>query len=371
MKNKKLVFKPILVGILIISLIMSLAACGASNTQQDAKQSAQQDAGQSKSESKISLKISHHPYLHALPGVYAEKNGMYDQFDYSVSMYSGGPTQNEAIASKAWEVGTTGTGGAILGASGYNLKVIGFTTTDTNTVDLWVRPDSPLLKSGKDEKGVYGTKDDWKGKQILCATGTSCQMTLIGTMEHLGLSQKDVEVVDMSVAQSFPAFKAGKGDIVALWSPFGFQAEKEGWVKVSSAKILGLDLPCLIVATEEAVKNKPDAVQKWLQVYLEAVDKVSADKDAAATMLYDFEKEQGIKMDQDTAKLEIENRPFPTIEENKKLFKKDANGNCEAQEILIKFADFLISQGKMKPEDKQKMIDNQFVDSSFMEKING
>lgn len=71
---------------------------------------------------------------------------MYDKYDYEITQYSGGPTQNEAISSGAWEVGSTGTGGAILGASGYNLKVIGFTCGDTNTVDLWVRPDSPCLK---------------------------------------------------------------------------------------------------------------------------------------------------------------------------------------------------------------------------------
>lgn len=363
MKNKALIFKPILVVILIISLIMSLAACGASN--------APQDANQSKTESKIPLKISHQPYLHALPGVYAEKNGMYDPFDYTVSIYASGPTQNEAIASKAWDVGVTGTGGAILGASGYNLKVIGFSINDTNTVDLWVRPDSPLAKKAKDNKGVFGTGDDWKGKEILCPTGTSCQMALIGTLEHLSLSQKDVKVVDMGVAQSFPAFKAGKGDIVALWSPFGFQAEKEGWVKVSSAKDLGLYIPCVIVATEDAVKNKPEAVQKWLQVYLDAADKLVSDKAAAATMLYDFEKEQGIKMDMDAAKLDIESRVFPTKAENRQLFKKDADGSSEAQKVLLKFADFLISQGKLKQEDKQKMINSQFVDSSFMEKING
>ncbi|MFS9598839.1 hypothetical protein, partial [Klebsiella variicola] len=77
-------------------------------------------------------------------------------FDYTMTMYSGGPTQNEAIASNQWEVGTTGTGGALLGAVGYDLKVIGFTATDSNTVDLWVRPDSPLLQAEKHENGVYG-----------------------------------------------------------------------------------------------------------------------------------------------------------------------------------------------------------------------
>ena len=263
-----------------------------------------------------------------------------------------------------------GTGGAILGASGYNLKVIGFTCGDTNTTDLWVRPDSPLLKAAQDENGIYGTAADWKGMKILCPTGTSCQMVLIGTLEHLGLSQNDVEVIDMSVAQSFPAFKAGEADMVALWSPFGFAAEKEGWVKVSSAKQLGINLPCLVVATEDAVKNRPEVVQDWLQTYLDAgVALNDQETEKTAQLLFDFEKQEGIKMEEDVSILEVENRPFPTIEENKALFLEDADGTCEAERILLTFADFMISQGKLTEADKQRMIDNNFVDTSFMKNI--
>ena len=295
---------------------------------------------------------------------------MYDKYDYEITQYSGGPTQNEAISSGAWEVGSTGTGGAILGASGYNLKVIGFTCGDTNTTDLWVRPDSPLLKAAQDENGIYGTAADWKGMKILCPTGTSCQMVLIGTLEHLGLSQNDVEVIDMSVAQSFPAFKAGEADMVALWSPFGFAAEKEGWVKVSSAKQLGINLPCLVVATEDAVKNRPEVVQDWLQTYLDAgVALNDQETEKTAQLLFDFEKQEGIKMEEDVSILEVENRPFPTIEENKALFLEDADGTCEAERILLTFADFMISQGKLTEADKQRMIDNNFVDTSFMKNI--
>ena len=233
-----------------------------------------------------------------------------------------------------------------------------------------MRPDSPLLKAAQDENGIYGTAADWKGMKILCPTGTSCQMVLIGTLEHLGLSQNDVEVIDMSVAQSFPAFKAGEADMVALWSPFGFAAEKEGWVKVSSAKQLGIILPCLVVATEDTVKNRPEVVQDWLQTYLDAgVALNNQETEKTAQLLFDFEKQEGIKMEEDVSILEVENRPFPTIEENKALFLEDADGTCEAERILLTFADFMISQGKLTEADKQRMIDNNFVDTSFMKNI--
>lgn len=45
------------------------------------------------------------------------------------------------------------------------------------------------------------------------------------------------------------------------------------------------------------------------------------------------------------------------------------DGTCEAERILLTFADFMISQGKLTEADKQRMIDNNFVDTSFMKNI--
>lgn len=357
--------------ILVFIMIMSLLSACSQNAPENTDSN---NSSQGESQEKIPLKISHHPYLHALPGYYAEKNGWYDEagFDYSVTMYAGGPPQNEALASDAWEVGTTGTGGAILGAVGYNLKVIGFTSGDTNTVDLWVRPDHPIAQTkGKIEgyPNVYGTPDQWKGLTVICPSATSCHMTLLATLDVLNLNESDIKMVDMAVAQAFPAFKAGQGDMVALWSPFGFLAEKEGWVKVSSAKDVDVILPCLIVASEKAVNERPEVVQKWLEVYFRGVDEIKKDLNKAAEELFIFEKENGIKLSEEDAKLEIEYRPFPSLEEQKEIFAKQGDDFSEAEKILLKFVDFLVEQGRLRPEDKQKLIDNNFVDNTFIENL--
>lgn len=60
---------------------VTLAACGGSKEQ---KKELETTGNESKSEEKIPLKISHHPYLHALPSIYAEDNGLYDEFDYTI-----------------------------------------------------------------------------------------------------------------------------------------------------------------------------------------------------------------------------------------------------------------------------------------------
>ena len=77
-------------------------------------------------------------------------------------------------------------------------------------------------------------------------------------------------MLHMDVAQAFSAFKAGQGDIAALWSPFGYLAEKEGWVKISSARAAGVLLPGAVVASDKAMREKPDLVRKWAGVYFRA-----------------------------------------------------------------------------------------------------
>lgn len=354
--------KRVMAAILAAVMGFSLVGCGG---QDDGGK----DSAQVEGEEKIPVKIAGLPYIYAMPFVYSAENGLYDNFDYTIDYYSSGPVQNEAIASGAWEVGVEGIGGVITGAAGYNLKTIAFTNSDTDVTDLWVRADSELAQIEPDEKGVRGTADDWRGKKILCPTGSSCHMLLIATLEHMGLTQDDVEIIDTAVAQSYAAFKAGEADVVALWSPFGFEAEEEGWVRVATVKDLGLEMPCAVVATEEAVENRPEMVQAWLETYLKSSEELAKNPEQTAQDFYEFEEEQGIAISEKTAQKEVEYRPFITLEQQKEYFAEEADGTSKAEKILLDYADFMISQGKMTEEDKQNMIENGFVDGSFIANI--
>ena len=84
------------------------------------------------------IRVSHHPYIHGLPTTVAIDNGIYEAngLKPEVTMYGGGAAQNEAIASDAWDVGTTGLAGAVVGCIGYDMKVIGATVYDGKTIDV-------------------------------------------------------------------------------------------------------------------------------------------------------------------------------------------------------------------------------------------
>lgn len=358
--------KKTLALLLVLAMLAAiLSGCGKTATAPETSQPKQTEApaeAETPAKQIVDLKMSHHPYIHALPSIYADRNGMYeDYFNYTIDIYANGPVQNEAIASGSWEVGTTGLGGAVLGVIGYNMKILGFTTPDTNTTDIWVRADSPLASAAVDENGVYGTADDWRGLTILCNRGTVCHMVLLGTLEYLGLTESDVNIVDASVANCYTAFLSGEGDVVCIWDAMGQKALANGWVKVSSAPAVGIELPALIVCTEEAYNNKPEAVKQWLKTYFEATDALLADPDGAIELLYDYQTSEGISVTEEDCATTFELRPIFPLSAQQEYFKPDADGHTRAYDILMSYADFMLSQGNITQENYDKMASSDFI----------
>lgn len=318
---------------------------------------------------RIPLKISHHPYLHGLPSTYAIEKGLYDIYDHTIDYYAGGPVQNEAIASGAWEVGTTGIAGAVLGIAGYDIKVLGVVYEEASTTDMWCRRNSALASAKRGANGVLGTADDWRGLTVLTATGTNSHLMLIATLESLGLNEKDVNIVDCSsVPNVYTAFMAGQGDVAFVWAPFGYSLmEDADFVKVGTLANLGVSLPTLAICTEEAYQKRPEAVKQWLGVFYKACDGLMADKAAAAEMMYEFSEEQGIVMSEKAARLEFEERPLWSAADNVEYFTPGPDGVTGMYKLMISYADFMLSQGRINQSQYDKMAASDFVSGMVLD----
>lgn len=342
--------------IFALTLAMALSATGCSS-------SSSGDAD------KTSLKISHHPYLHGLPSTYAAENGLYDEFDYTIDYYSGGPVQNEAIASDAWEVGTTGIGGAVLGIPGYNMKIIGVAYDEDYTTDMWVRSDSDLVSATVGENGVPGTADDWRGKTVLIASGGNTHLNLILVLEDLGLSDTDVNIIDCSsVPNVYAAFMSGEGDVAFLWAPYGYELEQNSaYCKIGSVENYDQALPALIVCTEDALENRPEVVQEWLSIYYESSEALMADTAAAAELMYTYSEEQGIVMGEYASEQEFVQRPLWSLEESKSYFVENENGTTDMYDLMMDYADFMVTQGKLTQEQRDAMAESGFVSDMILD----
>lgn len=358
--------KKIIALILATTMALSLTACTTTN-KSPAEAAGTSAESAANAEEKPSVKTSGHPYIHALPGYYADISGMYSEvFDeYTIDMYANGPVQNEAIASGAWEVGTTGLAGLVLGAVGYDLKAIGIAAGDTLTTDIWVRADSPLAQCEPDEKGIRGTADDWRGLTYLCVSTHLSELVLGHALEYLGLSFDDITMINTDAANCYTAYKAGEGDVTVLVSPYGYHGEEEGWVKICSADMLGMNMPCIICATEETINERPEVVQLWFETFQTSADYLLENKEESVKLFKEFSNGEGINVTDEQAQKEVENRPFPTREEQIAMCTADETGLCPLEQILLEYADYMKRAGKITDEDYQKLVDNSMVDPSF------
>ena len=161
-------------------------------------------------------------------------------------LYMSGPPQNEALASNTWEVGAEGSVPAMLACLRYGAYIIALSDEEGATNNLWVRPNSPILKvKGYNPKypEVYGSPQTVKGKTILLVTASTGHYAVIATLKALGMSEQDVKMVHMEPQQILPAFKAGQGDIAQLWPPFDYAANSKGLKEMSSVQRAGTPIP--------------------------------------------------------------------------------------------------------------------------------
>ncbi len=127
---------------------------------------------------------------------------------------------------------------------------------------------------------------DLKGKTVATELGTVDHLLLLTALEKNGMSEQDINYVNMTVNDAGPAFINGKTDASVLWEPFQTTAVKEGKGKVlfSSKETPGL-IPDLLVFRKETIDQRPDDVQKIVDAWFDALDYYKAHPDEAIQLM--------------------------------------------------------------------------------------
>lgn len=318
----------------------------------------------------VVIAVSHQPYYHALPTYIAIQKGWAKDagVDIKMQIYVSGPPQNEALASDKWEVGVYGSVPAMLASLRYGASIIAVSNDESETNDLWVRPDSPILKvKGKNPQypEMYGSAELVKGKTILLTTASTGHFAAISTLKALGLDEKDVKIVHMEQSQAMAAFEAGQGDIVQLWAPFGYIAEGKGWKKMSSGKRAGANIPGLVVASKKAMEN-PEKVAKWLALYMRGIEYMKTNQDDAIKYLEKYYKENGQTLDEKALRQEFALRPIYTTSEQIGLFAKKDGKPSQIETWMGSLADFFVLQGRITAEEKEKFMKGGFITDKIL-----
>ncbi len=321
---------------------------------------------------KPTVRSSGQPCLHGLPIWMAIEKKWPEKMPINLTytLFPSGAPQVEAMAANQWDCGAMGTVPSLMAGLRYGAYLIGISNEEAETNDLWVRPDSPLLKTKGHNKAfpeIYGTPSDWKGKTILVTTVSTGHYALSATLKALGLKDNDVKIVNIEQGQALTAFNAGQGDIVQLWAPFDYIGESKGWIKVSSGRRAGVAIPGGIVVRKEFADKHPELVVDWLDAYMRGVDEMRTDHAGSAKWLAKYYKDYcGLKLTDEAIQQEFKLRPLFSVDQEVELM----TNPDKVKKWMTNIAQFFVDQGRMSKEEMASYVKaNCYIEPKFMQML--
>lgn len=305
--------------------------------------------------------------LNWLPIYVAQQEGYFDEAGLSISeqLFTNGPVQMESLSADGWDIGCTGIGGVFAGVLGYDAVVLGASNTDDGTQVVFTRNDSDIVAAGTGNNtlngDIYGTADTWKGKSVLCNTGSVTQYVFVKTLEGFGLTQQDVKFIAMDPATAYSAFIAGEGDACVLTGSggtFKMMGEPDKYTAVSSGPLVDSGLMCHFVANKNSYADaeKYEAMKVFMKEYFRAMDWIRANPDQAVEYCMAMNDENGSSMDEETTKMYVSADTYFTLEEACAMMEDKAEGSEHSvmDQSMMDVLDFFISCGNYAEGDLER-----------------
>lgn len=112
-------------------------------------------------------------------------------------------------------------------------------------------------------KPQYKSVKELKGKSIALEIGTLSHLLLLNILDRNGMSEKDVNVVNMAAQDAGAGFIAGNLDAAVTWEPFLNQAvqSQKGHILASSKETPGLIVENVMTRAEVLEKRRDDVVK--------------------------------------------------------------------------------------------------------------
>lgn len=129
---------------------------------------------------------------------------------------------------------------------------------------------------------------DLKGKNVATPGEASIQyMLLVYALKKEGISPDDVKISAMKVAPMNDALKGGKIDAMLTYEPYvTIATEKGDGVELkSSSEIIPEHPCCVVVASDDFIKNNPEELKSILEIHKNATDYLNNNPDEAASKI--------------------------------------------------------------------------------------
>lgn len=308
-----------------------------------------------------------------VPLHYAEANGYFKELglDVSVEYFSNGAAINEAIASGDIDIAGMGEMPSITGAITNKSKVVAWMTDDEASIQCYARNDSDIVKTGKghikDYPEIYGTPKEWRGKEVICAKGTSSHYGLLATLSALGLTENDIKLTNMEGAAGAAAFAAGTGDIFFGFDPqwAEFYTNSRDYTQISSCINAGRSLYNMLVASADFYANGFDKVEKVIRGILKAEEEFRNDNEKYYSAMYDWQNTYG-KCSRELAEYSASIKKLRSPDEQKAMFTAENGKQHEVAKSFDSVADFMVDNGVISKDDKKIFEESNAIDPTHL-----
>lgn len=347
--------KTALVAFALITALF-VAGCNGGDAQQ-------KNSGADKG-SKAPITVATLNQIDAWPAWAAMKDGSAKEAgaDYTMKIYEAGIALVEDMATNKWQIGDAGAVPSMLGVLNRNVTIIGVASDESAANAVLAKEDSPIFKN-KVKDGVYGNAESVRGKAIYTTTASSAHYVVQNYLKALGLTESDVNLQNASQPECLKALKDGKADLVVLWSPYLYDAERDGAKVVASGADVGATNYMLYLADRDWAKEHPKEVAAFLKAVSKKTEEYTANEDGNNKALKSFFKDYAsLDVSDDIIKKERDTHKLFTAKEQLALM-EDGDVAKSMEEVSRFFMDI----NKLAPSNYGRMVKNNFnIDSTYL-----
>lgn len=313
------------------------------------------------------LRIATMPHQMGITLYYADKMGLFEQAGINVemSMFVGGAAINEAIGAGELDGAISGLASVYALSNGL-VRMVG--EVDTAGTDcLMIRADSPLAAEKGNIEGkpdMYGSAELLKGQELICQVGQANQFYFTKYISQFGLTENDINFVNMEDAVGAQAFMSGEGDMIGTKMPYMYEMLKDGGyiIAASVGDATDILIKDCVIFTPEILETRREEVKIFLGVIYDVNEQFAADEELRAQTINEFFAENGKEVVDEQVAYEMEHCM---------LFTKDTlcTDDYFMGDGMQSVADFYGTTGAIDPDRVDNVYKN--YDSSLLSEVLG
>ncbi|MCX4385663.1 aliphatic sulfonate ABC transporter substrate-binding protein [Micromonospora peucetia] len=194
--------------------------------------------------------------------------------DVEWALFESGPALTEALKAGSIDIGQVGEAPPVFAAAGkIPFSVIGTSAPVPQGEAVLV----------KDASG-YRSFADLRGKTVALNKGSNVHWLLVRLLEANKMTLDDINVKYLKPAEGRPAFDNGQVDAWIIWDPYFALAEQPGVRVLADATGLASNRE-YVLASPDAVRDRPDDIRAFLRTYRTVTDWGIANPDERARTL--------------------------------------------------------------------------------------